>query len=273
MRESERTFRSWVQPPPIAGRLWLAVAGSAAYAAGVWAVRDSVSGPPPAWAAQLAVVNTAVLSLLISFRTKVAYDRWWEGRVLWAQLVNHARNLCLKARALVELDAAERRALADLVAAFPVALARHLRGPGRTGGNAEPARAAGRLMAVTAGWRAGGRVDGHTLRAFDAHTAALMDVCGGCERVRDTPPPASYLALLRHGLVLGFVLAPWALVPALGLWCLPAQAVAVYFLFGLELTAEELEQPFGGDAADLPLEAYCDAIRASADDILTGDKW
>jgi putative membrane protein len=34
-----------------------------------------------------------VLSILLSFRTNTAYDRWWEGRKLWGDLVNNCRNL------------------------------------------------------------------------------------------------------------------------------------------------------------------------------------
>jgi len=44
--------------------------------------------------------------------------------------------------------------------------------------------------------------------------------------------------------------------------------VLVYFLFGVELTAEEVEQPFAFDPDDLPLEKYCENIRASANEIL-----
>lgn len=272
LRESDRSFRSWVWPPtPIAGRLWLAVVGSTAYAAAVWAVHPADLASLPTWTTQLAVVNTAILSLLISFRTKIAYDRWWEARMLWGQLVNNSRNLCLKARELASLDATERRSFAELVTAFPLALARHLRevpDPTETPGAATPAQVAGKVIAVVAGWRAAGRIDGHSHQMLDAHTSALMDVCGACERIRNTPLPTSYLSLLRHGLVFGFLLTPWAVVQALGPWVLPVQAVAVYFLFGIELTAEAVEQPFGSDGDDLPLAAYCETIRKSAEDIL-----
>lgn len=274
MRESERSFWTWVwPPPPIASRLWLAVVGSTAYAAAVWALHPTATASLlPAWTTQVAVVNTAILSLLVSFRTKVAYDRWWEGRVLWGGLVNHSRNLCLKARELAKLDAAERRAFAALVAAFPVALARHLREtphPDEPPDAATPAQVAAAVIAAVAAWRAAGRVDGHMHQVLDLHTSVFMDVCGACERIRNTPLPTSYLSLLRHGLVFGFLLTPWVVVQALGAWILPVQAVVVYFLFGIELTAEAVEQPFGTDGDDLPLGAYCETIRASAEDILS----
>ena len=39
------------------------------------------------------------LSLLLVFRTNTAYDRWWEGRKKWGELVNNTRNLSLKINA------------------------------------------------------------------------------------------------------------------------------------------------------------------------------
>ncbi|WP_315850292.1 bestrophin family protein [Gemmata sp. SH-PL17] len=279
--ERPRSFRSWIwPPPPIASRLWLAMAVSTAYAAGVWAVHPNEVTVLPAWTTQLAVVNTAILSLLISFRTKVAYDRWWEGRMLWGQLVNNLRNLCLKARELAEPDAVERRMFAALITAFPVALTRHLRGsvqlnevPNFEKDPATPAHVpayiAGKVIAVITAWRAADRIDGHAHQILDTHTSTFMDVCGACERIRNTPLPTSYLSLLRHGLVFGFLIAPWAVVETIGLWILPVQAIVVYFMFGIELTAEAVEQPFGADGDDLPLETYCETIRRSAEDILT----
>ncbi len=280
MADNRRTLLSWIWPPPsIAGRLWVAVAAAAAYSAVVWLINPPGTLLQPLWSSQFALWNTAILGLLISFRTKVAYDRWWEARILWGGLVNHSRNLCLKTRELANLDAAERAALARLVPAFAVALMRHLRGPlklneldGFSDDPATPAHVpahlAGRLMRFVADLRAAGRIDGHSHQMLDTNLNALMDVAGACERIRNTPLPGSYLSLLRHGLVLGFLLTPWAMVPTLGPWIVPLLAVIVYFLFGIELTAEAVEQPFGYDGDDLTLETYCETIRKSAADVL-----
>jgi putative membrane protein len=276
-----RSFWTWLwPPPPIAGRLWVAIAAATVYTAGVWAVYPTLFEGKPVWAAELTVLNTAVIGVLVGFRTKAAYDRWWEGRLLWGQLVNHSRNLCLKLRELVRPDEAEQRAFAALVSVFPVALMRHLRGPlqladlpGFEKESAAPAHVpafvARRIVGMIAAWRTAGRIDGHMHQILDAHTSAMIDVCGACERIRNTPLPTSYLSLLRHGLVFGFALMPWAMAHNLGFWAVPIQAVLVYFLFGIELTAEAVEQPFGYDGDDLPLEAYCETIQRSAEDILS----
>jgi putative membrane protein len=276
--ENRGAWRWLWPPPPIARRLWLTVAVSAAYGAGVWAVNAAFPGHGLTWASEFTVINTLVIGVLVGFRTKAAYDRWWEGRVLWGALVNHSRNLAIKLRA-ADADPAARAEAAKLLAAFPVALREHLRGatglrrvPGFERDSADPQHApaeiALRVTRVLFGLRQKGVVDGYTYLALDEHARALMDVCGACERIANTPLPRSYLSLQRHGLLLGFVFLPWMLIPALGAVGLGVQAVAVYFLFGIELTAEAVENPFGFDGDDLPLEAYAETIRTSVEETL-----
>ncbi|MBN9524188.1 hypothetical protein J0H58_37705 [bacterium] len=269
---------AWFWPAAIARRLWLTVAASTVYTAIIHFVfREQDWGG--AWLSAVGLLNGLVISVLIGFRTKAAYDRWWEGRCLWGELTNHSRNLCLKAARLADLPEGERRELFRLVSGFPLALMKHLREglalqdvPGFEKDAAAPAHVpaelAGRVFALLARWRAAGRIDGYTQLALDTHAQALMNVCGACEKVRHTPLPGTYLALLRHGLVLSFLFVPWHLTHLLGAWALVVQALVVYFLLGIELTAEEVEQPFGHDPDDLPLETFCLNIRRNAAELL-----
>jgi putative membrane protein len=259
--------------------LWVAVAVSIIYTAMVCLYHPDNLGLSPQLTTQFAVVNTAVVGLLISFRTKIAYDRWWEGRMLWGSLINHSRNFALKIREYAKPEPGERELVSRLLTGFAFALKHHLRGSlqltdirGFERATATPQHAPAYLAQQLFGWlhtwRTNERIDGHMHQLLDSHCSSLMDICGACERVRNTPLPMSYLSLLRHGLVLGFLLAPWAVVPALGWWSLLVQSIVIYFLFGIELTAEAVEQPFGSDGDDLPLESYCETIRASVEEIL-----
>lgn len=279
MTADSRTFWNWFTPLAISRRLWLVIAATVAYTAGVWAVERVYLTRAPTWTNEFAVVNALVIGVLVGFRTKTAYDRWWEGRILWGALTNTSRNLCLKTAALTNAPVEERRELQRLVGGFPFALMQHLRGtvtlqevPGFEKDDAAPvhvpAHLAGRTFALIAGWRAAGRIDGHTQQLLDPHAVALMDICGACERIRNTPLPASYITIMRHGLLLSLLLIPWHLAFTFGGWSILAQAFIVYFLVGIELIAEELEQPFGFDGDDLPLERYGETIRKNAAEIL-----
>ena len=68
-----------------------------------------------------------VISLLLVFRTNTAYDRWWEGRRLWGQLINCSRNLSVKLNQLLPNDTIHKTALKSLIPYFAVSLKAHLR--------------------------------------------------------------------------------------------------------------------------------------------------
>jgi putative membrane protein len=227
----------------------------------------------------LTILNGIVLGLLLSFRNAAAYDRWWEGRKLWGQLVNDSRNICLKIRAIPGLTQEERATVGKLVAGFAVGLKNHLRGagklqdiPGFDGDRHHPPHVpthlAGEVMATFQAWRRGGRITDFDLLLLDPHARAFMDVCGACERIKSTPAPKSYRSLVRHGLVLYLVTAPWFIAGQLGFLAGVVDAILAYFLLGVELTAEDVEEPFGRDADDLALGKYCDTIRTSCAEVL-----
>ena len=73
------------------------------------------------------LINTLILSLLLSFRNRAAYDRWWSARGLWGQLTNDTRNLAAKCAAFLPADVLARSRVAEMLVAFAEALKRHLR--------------------------------------------------------------------------------------------------------------------------------------------------
>lgn len=276
------SLRTWIwPPPPVARRLWLVIAGASAYGLAVYLLAGDLLARLPGWSSEFGLVNGIVLGVLVGIRTRAAFDRWFEGQRLWGDVVIQTRNLSLKVAHLVRADAADRRVFGVLVGRFADALAARLRGidarfepesgidPLPAGAVHVPAHIAGRLLSLAARWHAAGKLDLPGLWAIETNVRAMMDAAGNCERVAQTPIPASFHALLRHGLMLSLVLAPWHLIHSLGLWAVPVQGLLIYFLFGIELTAEEVENPFGTDVDDLPLEAYCAAIRRDVADILS----
>jgi putative membrane protein len=230
---------------------------------------------------EMTVMNGILLGVLLAFRNREAYDRWWQARGLWGQLINDSRNLCLKAR--LHADAGGRAELGRLVPGFALALKAHLRGDGSLqqvpGFEAEadtpthvPLYLAGRVFALFDAWRIADRLSDFDRLVLDPHARGLMDVCGACEKIRSSPVPLSYRALLRHGTILYLASAPWFLGADLGYWAVAATALLSYFLLGIELTAEEVEEPFGTNRDDLDLDAYCRTIRASVDEILVASE-
>ncbi|HVJ83946.1 MAG TPA: bestrophin family ion channel [Planctomycetia bacterium] len=265
MAAGSKLLFGWLPTLNVAQRLgrWLAVAMTYAVAVELIVYFFNL----PKWTAgqEVAAGLWVVLGMLVVFRNNAANDRWWEARRLWGQLINDSRNLALKAKAHAAAPAAEHSELAELLVEFANALRLHLRGIARDPEDAPcpmlhpPGAVAARIHALLDRWNRSGALH-HTIRALDDHARGLMDVCGACERIRSSPLPSSYRALLRSALALYVLFAPWSVALETRWWGVPILFVGLGFLFGIEVTAEEIEEPFGDGKDDLPLESFCTTI-------------
>jgi putative membrane protein len=163
---------------------------------------------------------------------------------------------------------------------FPEALKRQLRSesfrlrdmPGFGHEEADPPHVpidlAHRLFTALAAWKGEGHIDQSVLWILGAHARGLLDVCGGCEKIRYTLLSPGYRVLLRAGLFLNVLAAPWLIVPEDGLWSLPVVLLVCFFLFGVELIDSVVEKPFGRERSDLDLDRFCRTIREDVECIL-----
>ncbi len=278
MADPKSSFQ-WLLPLPIAWRLLPIIAIMATYCLALNFLPFSEHWAPPDWGREGSAATGIILGVLLVFRNNTAYERWWEGRKLWGQLVNDSRNLMLKTTIMIHSDLAGQREMARLLTAFCTSLKDHLRGrshlrdlPGfdleTENPNHVPQFLAGRVFQLLEGWLQAGKLDSAKVWLLDQHARGLMDVCGACERIRHTPLPLSYRALFRHGIVIYMLVTPIYVVPNLQLWSIPVICFLTYFLVGIELLAEEVEEPFGRSSDNLPLERYCDTIAASIREIV-----
>lgn len=276
------TFRHILPPLPVAPKLLLAVGGVCIYGLLVSLVFSRLESERINLGEGITVLNGIVLGVLLVFRNNAAYDRWWEGRKLWGQLINDIRNLCLASRSLAAPGQEEANEMGRALIGFAHALRLHLRGsvalaeiPSFAEDHRQPAHVpafmANLVYDRVARWRAAGRVDGFgQLKLLDI-ARGLMDICGACERIRNTPLAYSYRALLRHGTLLYTAIAPIYTVRAFGPWGIPVLALVFYFLIGVEIAAEDIEDPFGYDGDDLSLDAYCKVVESSVAELLLAE--
>ena len=212
-----------------------------------------------------------VLGGLLVFRTNTAYDRWWEGRKLWGQLVNDIRNLAIKVQACVQAPLEEKQRFAQHLVAFPFALKDHLRGPiqlkdypGFANTTADPPHVplaiAHSLYHELESWRRDRELGPIEMLFLDTHAASLMNICGACERILKTPLSPSWRRFIRQSITIYLFTLPWGLVEDLHWFTIPTMMLVSYFMIGMETTAEDVEQPFGFDADDLPLDDICATI-------------
>jgi putative membrane protein len=214
------------------------------------------------------------LGLLLVFRTNSSYDRWWEGRRLLGALTNRCRDLARQASAFLAED--DRREIARLIHVMMVLVSQHLRRERELAALGElvtsderarlepwacrPALAAAWIGARLAASARAGRLSEQRLQLMDANVTAFVDAWGGAERILKTPVPFAYAQHIKSLLVLFCLTAPFAMADAMG-WATPAAAALLAFgLFGIDEIGVEIEDPFGRDANDLPVDAVVETI-------------
>jgi putative membrane protein len=204
------------------------------------------------------------LSVFMSFRSNSCYARWWEGRMLWGELLIASRSL---ARETAALDDADRRFLLRGVCGFAHGLGARLRGQdevaaiaawcdiGRDAQGPNPTDAAlVHLGRRCLDLKRDGRIDAIHYSVLEGQLAHLAHVQGACERILLTPVPFSYSLLLRTASVFCITL-PFALAGSLGWWMLLPVLIVAYTFFGLDALRHQLEEPFGLAPNALPLDA------------------
>lgn len=225
-----------------------------------------------------------VISLLLVFRTNTAYDRWWEGRKLWGGLVNNSRNLALKLNALLDKnDITDRKYFTTYISLYAKALDQHLKSKALAlaldetsheelaGLDPEkhlPNQIASLMMRRLYNLQKEGKISGDELITATGEIAAFTDICGACERIKNTPIPYSYASFIKKFILLYVTTLPWSLAAGLGFWSIPVVVFIMYALSSLEVIAEEIEEPFGTDANDLPTGLIASNIEKNIKEIL-----
>lgn len=96
----------------------------------------------------------------------------------------------------------------------------------------------------------------------------FTDVCGACERIKNTPIPYTYSVFIKKFIFLYVITLPLGWVYNLGYFIIPVVIFILYAFTSLEIIAEEIENPFGTDADDLPIDQICHNIRKHVSEIL-----
>ncbi|HEX2012900.1 MAG TPA: bestrophin family ion channel [Roseateles sp.] len=226
------------------------------------------------------------LAIFLGFRNSACYDRYWEARKLWGDLLLRGRNLARQVLSLVEAPAppAGPRDLEDLrvrmvlrAVAFCQALKHQLRGTSDAAGEVRallrqaewqalaPAANPSAALMMTMGadlaqCHRDGRLDSVLTAQIDNTLSAMTAAAAACERIKGSPLPFSYTLLLHRTAYLYCFLLPFGLVDAIGFMTPFVVAIVAYTFFGLDALGDEIEEPFGLEPNDLPLDAICRTI-------------
>lgn len=224
------------------------------------------------------------ISMLLVFRTNTAYDRWWEGRKFWGQLVNNSRNLAMKISTFIKTDETDAPVFfRELIPAYAFALHQHLRKNGfdeKRFGEIEhlktldfdkhvPNQLARMMFEKTSQLFKRKIITGEELLFLNNELQGFTDICGACERIKNTPIPYSYSAFIKKFIFIYTMTLPFGYVFQLGYYVIPVVAFIFYVLASLEIIAEEIEDPFGDDENDVPTDKLSANIKISVEEIIS----
>jgi ion channel-forming bestrophin family protein len=229
------------------------------------------------------------LSIFLGFRNSSSYDRFWEGRKLWGQLVNTSRSLARQVLNYLQIqDPEQKRELEAfqkqtiyLQIAYVHSLRLHLRGHSfeslgpwlskkeeyelQTTSNV-PMYIMGRLSSQISLAHRKGWLDPLHLPMLEERVHELSNLQGGCERIRNTPLPFAYVGLMHQLVVLYCFALPFAFSDHW--YTLILVAVVSYAFLGLDSIGDSIENPFDVAPNDLPLEAISRTIEINLRDLL-----
>lgn len=225
------------------------------------------------------------LSVFMGFRNNVCYDRWWEARKQWGDLIVQARSLARESSVLLAASTANpvQERLVRRCIGFGYALAARLRDQDvlaavrpwvqpeeldTLAGNRNVPDAL--LLAINRDLAAclrRGELTDILYQALTQRVAQCAAIQAACERIKYTPTPFAYSLLLHRTAWLFCLLLPFGLVGTLEYLMPVAVTIIAYTFFGLDALGDELEDPFGLEENDLPLSALARVIEI---DLLDG---
>lgn len=232
-------------------------------------------------------VMGAAIGIFVSFRTNSCYDRWWEGRRLWGQLVNTSRHFTSQILGYVDGSVATAQAIQHTMVRRHIAYAHALRCALRDEPaardrhvahhiDADELRALAdepnpchallhRQIAAIAELERTGAIDGWRLQRLDASLAVLLDVQGGCERIKKTPFPQSYGFVATKLIGVYSALLPLGMVDSTGWLAIPIAVLVCLAFRMIDEVGDALEDPFAMQPLALPLQAIATNIEIELD--------
>ncbi|MDM3410021.1 bestrophin family protein [Citrobacter sp. Cb018] len=224
--------------------------------------------------APFSILGVAI-AIFLGFRNNACYSRYVEARHLWGQLIIASRSLLREVKTTLPDDAE----LGQFVR-LQIAFAHCLRMTLRRKPQAEPLAKylsekdlqtvfasqspANRILLLKGEWlavrRNNGQLSDILFHSLNNRLNDMSAVLAGCERIANTPVPFAYTLILHRTVYLFCIMLPFALVVDLH-YMTPFISVLISYTFiSLDTLAEELEDPFGTENNDLPLDAICNAI-------------
>jgi len=226
-----------------------------------------------------------VMGLILVFRLNAGYDRWWEARKIWGNIVNQSRNLAIVVANYVSTDDLHAKAkLINYIKAMPFLVKNSLRAiesvddiqhlieKNELSHIVQSNNAPVVLSSMTAdalnGFRNQNQLDSFAFLEAEKMRALILDCHGACERILKTPIPFVMAVKSRRFIFMFLMALPFAIVST-SIYITPfITALVAYALFSLDQIGVELQNPFSqNNLSHLPLDGICLSIEKNIEEL------
>lgn len=219
-----------------------------------------------------------IMGLILVFRVNAGYDRWWEARKLWGNVVNCSRNLAIMITNYIQPSNRDQidQSL-GLIAAMPYLMKNTLRGDASTDEvkhllsdnthtqmqhwQHKPNFISSKIAELLSQLQENGTLNQFAFLKAEELRETILDCQGACERILKTPMPFVMAIKSRRFILLFLLILPVALVNY-SIYINPVVVTFVaYALFSLDQIGVELQNPFSiENLSHLPLNDICNTI-------------
>ena len=230
---------------------------------------------------------TVVIGLLLVFRTNTAYERFWEGRKLWGKINSNIRNLSRQIWLGSTQETELKKHILELLWVFAVSVKNKLRNQKidqevaitldskilsqLNQSQHLPLTVACLLQCQLQYYKTRTNLNDVAFGNLQLNLDSLISTVGGCERILKTPIPLAYSIHIKQLILLFCFCLPFQFVGILGYWSVIIVGLVSFAMMGIEEIAIEIENPFGDDGNDLPLDQICSTVRSNLDELMTFD--
>jgi putative membrane protein len=233
-----------------------------------------------------------IMGLILVFRLNAGYDRWWEARKLWGNIVNQSRNLAIIIANNTRTDDINAKLkVMNYITAMPFLVKNSLRSndvideinhlvenvdlSNLIKSKNKPVILSSMIAQELNHFRHQNQLDPFSFLQAEQMRELTLDCHGACERILKTPIPFVMAVKSRRFIFLFLLALPFAIVST-SLYISPfITGVVAYALFSLDQIGVELQNPFSErNLSHLPLNDICISIEKNITEIreLTFDR-
>ncbi len=227
-----------------------------------------------------------ILGLVLVFRINAGYDRWWEARKIWGDIVNKTRNFGVQIlNQTDDLSYSEKKSLIELASVMPYLIKKHLRHDENLEDinylivniknklaaleSNKPLYVSSIIAKKLSVLLKNNKISPFVFLQIEKQREKIIDCQGACERILNTPMPFVMAVKARRFILIFILLLPFSLVSTSVLLTPFIMSFVSYTLFSLDQIGVELQNPFHVDnLSHHPLSTICNKIEKDLHDLL-----